>query len=385
MNPLSLFSLLPLLALLGTALGAPKPPTVKRPGLIHRRDRLAKRYTNQVDTSAHAPTTTASKKNIWASLSFDEAASIKQFLHDQASLNLTAVEDAGEWDNTILTVDFIAPNKTDALSYLDGDGELPPRMALASILFGATEEPYVQTFAVGPLPISDETTVLPNTFGSTAPDAKIRVYDQTYSGPYITGIALEIKDIINDLLDREYGPGACDRMARGAALTSVDLQVEEDFSTQVYMWGIDPLWHETDADGNKHVINWVQIWRNSDMITLLSGEEFMFDEGTLLPQGFYIGVDITGRDESNWSLIGFYYGGIFYSSIDEFRTAYESPDFIKLPVNYPSPKYDTDKKGDGLPYDTLPPPRQVQPGGQRFEVDDEQKYVKWMDFEFYIT
>jgi len=383
MNPLSLFSLLPLLALLGTTLGAPKPPTVKRPGLIHRRDQLAKRYTNQVDTSAHAPTTTAPKQNIWASLSFDEAASVKQFLHDQSFLNLTAVEDAGEWDNHILTVDFIAPNKTDALGYLDGSGELPPRMALASILFGATEEPYVQTFAVGPLPVSDETTAIPNIFGSSAPEAKIKVFDQTSSGPYIRSIALEMKDIINDLLDRECS-GRVITWSR-TVLTAVDIQEEEDLSTKVYLWGIDPLWHETDSEGVKHTINWVQIWRNSDMITLPSGEEFMFDEGTLLPQGFYIGVDITGRDESKWSVLGFYYGGNYYASIDEFRSAYESPDFIKLPVNYPSPKYDTDKKGDALPYDTLPPPRQVQPGGQRFEVDDEEKYVKWMDFEFYIT
>lgn len=45
----------------------------------------------------------------------------------------------------------------------------------------------------------------------------------------------------------------------------------------------------------------------------------------------------------------------------------------------------TDKAGSDLPYDTLPPPVQIQPAGQRFAVDDEQKYVEWGDFSFYIT
>lgn len=45
----------------------------------------------------------------------------------------------------------------------------------------------------------------------------------------------------------------------------------------------------------------------------------------------------------------------------------------------------TDKTGPDLPYDTLPPPVQVQPAGQRFAVDEEQQYVEWGDFSFYIT
>lgn len=41
------------------------------------------------------------------------------------------------------------------------------------------------------------------------------------------------------------------------------------------------------------------------------------------------------------------------------------------------------RTGELLPYDTFPPPIQVQTQN-RFTVDKEQKYVKWMDFEFYI-
>jgi primary-amine oxidase len=328
--------------------------------MIHKRKLTG--VSHSVHPGSTAPSTTAGKANIWAALSYDEAASVKDYLHKQPSLNLTAAEDAGEWDNHILVVDTIVPNKTDALAYLDGSGAQPDRWALASIVFGQYEEPYVQTFAVGPLPISNKTAYFPNTFQSTAPDAKIRVHDQTASGPYIREVALQMKDILSDLL---YTP----------------IETAQDLRTKFYMWGIDPLWHE---DGK--VLNWVQIWRNSDMVELPSGGEFKFDDGTLLPQGIYLGFDVTGRDTSKWSLIGIFYGGEYYQTIDAFRAAWEAPGFVKHPQNFGGAWSATDKTvGAELPYDTLPPPQQVQPGGQRFELDKENGYVKWMDFEFYTT
>lgn len=297
-------------------------------------------------------------------------------------MNLTAVEDAGDWDNIILTVELVAPNKTDALSYIDGNGEKPVREALASILFGQYEEPYVQTFKVE-LPITESTVAVPNTFGSTAPEAKIRVYDQDSNSAFIRGYVMEMKDIVNDLLDSEpLHPF----LLRSRAKASASIETEEDLTSKFQLWGIDPLWHEVDENGQKQVINWVQFWRVSDPVQLPSGGEFTFDDATLLPQGLYIGVDITGRDTSKWGLIGLYYAGNFYSTLEEFRSAWESPDFIKLVPNYGAEWSATDKQGEEtLPYETLPPPRQVQPGGQRFEVDVQEKYVKWMDFEFYIT
>jgi primary-amine oxidase len=167
--------------------------------MIHRRKLTGS--VSSTNPGATPPTTTASKANVWASLSFDEAASVKQWLHQQTSLNLTAVEDAGEWDNQILTVDTLVPKKADALSYLDGNGTMPERWAHASIVFGQYEEPYVQTFRVGPLPISDATTVTPNVDQTTAKDAKIRVNDQTPSGGYMKDTLMEIKDVMSDLLD----------------------------------------------------------------------------------------------------------------------------------------------------------------------------------------
>lgn len=40
---------------------------------------------------------------------------------------------------------------------------------------------------------------------------------------------------------------------------------------------------------------------------------------------------------------------------------------------------------DGLMLDDRSPPRQVSVGGQRFKVDEKERYVEWMDFTFFIT
>lgn len=39
--------------------------------------------------------------NVWAGLSDQEVVSVVSWLFGQESLNLTAAEDAGEWDNTV--------------------------------------------------------------------------------------------------------------------------------------------------------------------------------------------------------------------------------------------------------------------------------------------
>jgi primary-amine oxidase len=46
---------------------------------------------------------------------------------------------------------------------------------------------------------------------------------------------------------------------------------------------------------------------------------------------------------------------------------------------------DVKHTGDDLPLDEKAPPQEVLVGGQRFKVDEEEKYVEWMDFTFFIT
>ena len=106
---------------------------------------------------------------------------------------------------------------------------------------------------------------------------------------------------------------------------------------------------------------------------------------TLLPQGIYLRADITGRDSSLWSLTHLLYADELYHSIDEFRTAWQDPSFKKMKVNTLGDWIDVKHTGEGLPLDHKAPPQEVLVGGQRFKVDEEEKYVEWMDFTFFIT
>lgn len=202
-QPISVSEMRPFPILLAVGLGltlarpSPKISTVHKPherpsrrgisprqqaaNLQARQADLPSLPTDQTNLTAPAPSTSAPFANPWLYLSNDEAAGVIAYLHNDTVLNLTAVADAGNWDNTILVLDLLAPNKSDVLSFLDNNGTAPARHAVASILFAATEEPYVQEFVVGPLPVDSNTSIWPNTWQSQAKDGKIRVFDMDSS------------------------------------------------------------------------------------------------------------------------------------------------------------------------------------------------------------
>lgn len=78
------------------------------------------------------------------------------------------------------------------------------------------------------------------------------------------------------------------------------------------------------------------------------------------------------------------YNDIFYETTEEFRNAYFSPGFEKLPANVDGSWAQTDRDGPLLPMDAKPPPQAVAPGGSRYSVDQNAKFVEWMDFSFYV-
>ncbi|RDW88702.1 putative copper amine oxidase [Coleophoma cylindrospora] len=292
--------------------------------------------------------------NPWASLSDDEAASVLKWLFGQPTLNLTATADAGEWDNTVLLVELMEPNKTDVISYLDGNGTAPSRYAHVVLDHRASVDPYYQDLLVGPLPVSNVTTRMqPLTYPYTRQtEGKIRNLDadsNTLYSEWLYKVSASILDITLDLFNGSV------------------LGLDND---TLDVWGIDPLWQ---YDG---VIRWDTFW------SLPTTE---MDSGTLLPLGLFFKSNVTGRDPSKWTLDGWLYNDIFYATTDEFRTAYYSPGFEKLPMNIDGEWAWTDQAGDIPPLDTNFPPMSVAPSGSRYFADPEQKYVKWMDFEFYIS
>jgi primary-amine oxidase len=74
---------------------------VARSALRHSLEGRQANSSSAYCSEATAASITAPKENIWAGLTDTEASSVVAWLFAQQSLNLTATEDAGPWDNTV--------------------------------------------------------------------------------------------------------------------------------------------------------------------------------------------------------------------------------------------------------------------------------------------
>ncbi|KAL8392348.1 hypothetical protein RB595_002514 [Gaeumannomyces hyphopodioides] len=299
----------------------------------------------------------APKRNLWAQLSEQEVGSVVDWLFRQRGLNLTRTEDAGDWDNTIISVEVMRPNKSDALGYIDGNGPEPAKYARVTLDQRATDSPVIAEILVGPLPISRATAswsplAYPFTKDSGGrirnleADAGESLYDR-----WLYRHTRDIMDVTLDLLN-------------GTVLGRRNDTLE--------IWGIDPLWQ----DEGGRVRRWDTLW---NLPTDYS------DAQSLLPTGLFLLTDVTGRDPSAWRLEGWLYGGVFYNSTAAFRAAYWAPGFEKLGVNVEGDWARTDHAGPAvMPLDDRRPPVLAAPGGSRFSLDAGERYVEWMGFSFYL-
>ncbi|KAI2080782.1 hypothetical protein LOZ04_004158 [Ophidiomyces ophidiicola] len=294
----------------------------------------------------------APRKNVFLGLEGSEVAAVTKFLHDQPTLNLTAASNATSWDNIIVLVELLQPNKSNALPYLNDNGPAPDRYARAGIQFRATEEPYVQDFMVGPLPVSSRTTVQPLNYIYNKGIGKQRIFhtDLEEEIKFYKRVGASVADITRDLWNGTF------------------MGLQND---TLFMKGFEPLWID-----DRSVVTWCQFWNYP------TGTPD--DRAALLPLGLYVKLNIAGRDPAKWAVLGWFYNGIFYKSTQAFRRAYFSPGFEKLYANIDGAWAQLSRDGEPFRHDTIAAPLQVQPEGARFAVDVPEKYVEWMDFSFYI-
>ncbi|TWU71601.1 hypothetical protein ED733_003204 [Metarhizium rileyi] len=288
----------------------------------------------------------APHQNIWRGLSDSEAAGIVDLLHlDSTGLNLSTEDSAGS-----LLVELLSPNKSDALPFLNSKTtKPPPRYARATLMFGATPNPYLQEYVIGPIPIDNNTQVQPLQY----------LHNNSGKGK----LPVDIADV-----------GAFLHFANKVGLSVADIT--------------EGLWDGTLND-SLSLLPLMPPWRENNRLTLwygfMNSPKSIFDSETLLPLGLYLGVDVTGRDPSKWSVVGWYYNGQFYSTTDAFRAAATSSDFTNLGANSDGMWAHTDKQGKSMKFDHQPPPMAVMPGSSRFSVDAEENYVEWMDFSFFLS
>ncbi|KAH0597518.1 hypothetical protein MHUMG1_04897 [Metarhizium humberi] len=139
-------------------------------------------------------------------LTDEEAAGVIDLLHRQSTgLNLTTEDAAGSWDNKILLVELLAPNKSDTLPFLNNKTTTPPpRCARATLMFGATPSPYLQDYVIGPLPVANNTQVQPlRILYNNAGKGKVAVdfADRSAVDHYVKDVGMSVADITKRLWD----------------------------------------------------------------------------------------------------------------------------------------------------------------------------------------
>ena len=100
--------------------------------------------------------------NPFASLTIPETVGIHDWVSSPArNLNLTAGDKAFISDNYIYRIEAYRPPKKDAILYLDNPDKTAPPEKYAHVVIhhGAASEPYVQDYLVGPIPVSEKTTM----------------------------------------------------------------------------------------------------------------------------------------------------------------------------------------------------------------------------------
>lgn len=102
-----------------------------------------------------------------------------------------------------MLVELLQPNKSDALPYLNGEGDLPPRYSSATIQFQATEEPYLQEYIIGPLPVSNETTLEPLNYPFNKGVGRQRIYnaDAEAYQQYLADVSASVEDILIEMFN----------------------------------------------------------------------------------------------------------------------------------------------------------------------------------------
>lgn len=103
-----------------------------------------------------------------------------------------------------MQVELLQPNKSDALAYLDAGSAAPDRYARTVIRFGATLEPYVQEYQVGPLPVvNGSTSLAPLDYIYNKGRGYQRLYDADAAAlaAFTSEVGASIVDITKSLLN----------------------------------------------------------------------------------------------------------------------------------------------------------------------------------------
>ncbi|KAG7193608.1 uncharacterized protein KQ657_000681 [Scheffersomyces spartinae] len=352
---------------------AVSPRNVK--GSLKRRDEMALKVSNLMKRDGYAfqvPETftpesiEAPKPNIWAPLTVNETKSAYTILKDK--FNLTASENATLYDNYVVWITLINPNKTDALDFLEGNKTAPLRYARAVIFFGGEDfakedEPigYWQTYQVGPLLAENQ-------------DIEVVKMDWAFTKSHFSYMQ-GYRDNLRWNLDFAF--------YEELFQTDMVKELSEDLigvpaygleNSTMEVWNCDPLIFDKETNS---LFSWGTVFLDNK-----------WSAGDILPTGLFIKTNVTGRDVSDFSVVQWVYNNVAYNTTEEFYEAWKSEEFVKLPQAPQEQEWTNPGRAEGAetrPLDEKTSPIVVEPEGRRWQFSEEDRYFTWMDWSFYIS
>ncbi|AOA62681.1 Lysyl oxidase [Komagataella phaffii CBS 7435] len=327
----------------------------KREAVSTKEAALLRRGASQCKTNENV-NIEAPKPNIWDSLSNDELNQVVDLLNE--TYNLTEIMDADFYSNYVLTIETLRPNKSDALVFLDEDGDIPDRNAKTLVYFGEGEEGYFQELKVGPLPVSENTTIEPLSFYNTNNKSTL---------PFKYGFG---DSVLNTAKNQFITDNLNTTVLRDVIVDLIGVTFEE-----ITCWATDP-----------------QIFDPATETTVAYGTCYILtpnDAEDLVPIGFFYKFDMTGRDVSQWKMLEFIYNNKVYTSEEELYEATQKDDFVRLPkINVDDLSWTVIQRNSSSPVrhlDDRRAPQLVETQGRRWAFDADEEYFTWMDWGFYTA
>jgi primary-amine oxidase len=279
------------------------------------------------------PAFAAPKPNVWIDLTDAESAQIIKYLHvTNPTLGLTSAENATSWDNAIISMEALAPFKKDTVPFLDGDGVEPPRFARVVVNQGASQQPLICEYQVGPLPITEASNMLPLTNGHTNGEHCVPnpLPGMDHMQTWFQDASLGMQDVLATLLG------------------DVIIYGEDGIIKNLILGGRMQRSQKTDNPHHTHL--WTELHSRNQAFSLL-------------PQGLYLNIDVTSRNTSNWEVLSCFYNGKMYKSLDTLHAAAKEPGFSKSAPNINDGWVDTVDWSTANDHDDeAPPPVMIQPG-----------------------
>jgi hypothetical protein len=171
----------------------------------------------------------APSDNIWAGFDKEERKTLEDYLNGwlngtvpNIGGNFTIPKNISEpidsffglpssaFSASLARLDMLPPKKADALAYLSGSGPVPPRYAQFIAEYGYPEgdqstsipDPpaYLQNYAIGPLPLSSNSKIVPMDWDSTRPGRSNVIYKEGREYANADQMIAKVADSMNDIL-----------------------------------------------------------------------------------------------------------------------------------------------------------------------------------------